>query len=97
MTGAPPLLSLAQVATRLDVSAKTVYRLAQSRTLVGCKVGRIWKFDPRHVEQYLDRQRAAVRVVPIATAPRERARRRMLKTLRPGEPELKRPGADFFL
>lgn len=46
-------LNVEEVAELLRISRHTVYRLAQRGDLPGRKIGRIWRFSRRGVEQYL--------------------------------------------
>ena len=39
----PQLLRVTEVAERLDVSVKTVYRLIRQRRLEAVRVGRVWR------------------------------------------------------
>jgi len=49
------MLSLAEVAYRLNVSAQTVRRLIESGQLTGVKVGKQWKVKPEDLEDYIRR------------------------------------------
>lgn len=51
-------LNIDGVAERLRVSRDTAYRLAASGTLRGTKIGRSWRFSPKEIESYLQRQTA---------------------------------------
>ena len=50
------LLTVAQVAQRLQISEKSVYRLAQRGELPGLKVGGSWRFRADDIELWIDRQ-----------------------------------------
>ncbi len=51
------LLSVREVADRLNIPERTVTHLAASGDLVGVKVGRAWRFRPSDVSSYLQRNR----------------------------------------
>ncbi len=60
-------LTLKEVARRLDVSERTITRLAESGELAGYKVGkRSWRFEPADVEDYINRQRRKQREPSVA-------------------------------
>ena len=46
-----------QVADYLQVTIGTVTRLARQGRLQGSKIGRVWRFTERDLEQFLERQR----------------------------------------
>jgi excisionase family DNA binding protein len=48
-----PLLSPAEVAERLGVSRKSVYRLVRSGELPAVKIGHAVRVDPDELEQYI--------------------------------------------
>jgi excisionase family DNA binding protein len=53
-TPAGPLLTASEVATRLNVSRPTVYRLAEAGLLPGVmRVGSQWRFDAGRLEAWL--------------------------------------------
>ena len=56
-------LTVGEVAELLRVSRHTVYRLAQRGDLPGRKIGRIWRFSRRGVEQLLSGEQQDVEVV----------------------------------
>jgi len=47
---------IAQAAVILGVAARTVQDLAAREELPGCKVGRVWTFDPDRLKKWLDRK-----------------------------------------
>lgn len=51
------MLSIAEVAEYLNISAKTVYRLIEKGELPALKVGARWRFKPEDLEAYLERQK----------------------------------------
>lgn len=52
----PHVLTGKEVARLLRVSRDTVYRLAARGELPGRKIGRIWRFQRRSIEEYLSQQ-----------------------------------------
>jgi excisionase family DNA binding protein len=44
-----PFLSSSQVASRLGISERTVRQLGQKGVLLGIRVGKLWRFDPRGI------------------------------------------------
>jgi excisionase family DNA binding protein len=56
LTGAEGMLSIKEVADRLDVSVMTVRRLVWKGDLPAFKIGGRLKFDPEAVEYYLKEQ-----------------------------------------
>lgn len=52
------VLTLRQVATRLDVSDRAVLELLSAGTLKGQKVGSQWRFRTEDVEEYVSSQAA---------------------------------------
>jgi excisionase family DNA binding protein len=53
------VLTVKEVATRLRVDEKTVYRLAKKRELPGFKVAGAWRFKHEDIESWIERQKAA--------------------------------------
>lgn len=54
------LLSVPEVATRLGVGARFVYRLVDERRIPFIHVGRYLRFEPADVEDYLASRRTEV-------------------------------------
>jgi excisionase family DNA binding protein len=52
-----PLMSVGQVATALQVSRTTIYRLAGAGRLEAVRVGGVVRFEPETVLSYIARQR----------------------------------------
>lgn len=50
-------MTLKEVSRRLDVSERTIMRLAESGEILGYRVGRSWRFEQADVEAYINRQR----------------------------------------
>lgn len=48
------MLTLAQVADRLQVSEKTIYRYVEAKELKGVKIGRVWRFYEEDIKKFLD-------------------------------------------
>lgn len=65
MTSTAQYLRVADVASRLNVSKMTVYRLCENGTLGHTRVGRSFRIDPDAVERYL----AANTIDPHAAEP----------------------------
>jgi nitrogen PTS system EIIA component len=57
------VLTLRQVATRLDVSDRAVLEMLSAGTIKGQKVGSQWRFRTEDVEEYLNSQ-AALKEAP---------------------------------
>jgi excisionase family DNA binding protein len=55
--GVSPLLDIAEVRYRLNVSEKTVRRLVADGELVAVRVGALVRFDPLDVARFLTRAR----------------------------------------
>ncbi len=51
------VMTLEDVAKLLEVSERTILRLLDKKELKGFKVGRAWRFEPKDVEDYIERQR----------------------------------------
>lgn len=56
-----PLIDLQAVATRLGVNERFVRRLVAEDRITFYKVGRLLRFDPAEVEEWLDRSRRGFR------------------------------------
>ena len=65
----PDVLTGDEVARLLRVSRDTVYRLAARGELPGRKIGRIWRFQRRSIEEYLSQhgQGESSRTLPRET------------------------------
>ncbi len=57
------VLTLRQVATRLDVSDRAVLEMLSAGTLKGQKVGSQWRFRAEDIEEYVNSQ-AALKEAP---------------------------------
>lgn len=53
---AEEILSIKQLAELLQLSERTVYRLANGGEIPGLKVGGSWRFPRSRVEEWLDQQ-----------------------------------------
>ena len=53
----PPLIDAEAAAKRLGVTAETVRRMYRDDELPGVKVGRLLRFDPRDLEEWVARQK----------------------------------------
>jgi excisionase family DNA binding protein len=60
-----PLMEVDRVAYRMSVSPEFVRRLLRSGKLVGIRVGRMWRVDPREVQAYIERLRRAASGAPL--------------------------------
>jgi excisionase family DNA binding protein len=54
------LLTLEEVADRLNTNPRHVRRLVFERRIAYCKIGRYVRFHPDDVDEYVDRHRVAV-------------------------------------
>jgi excisionase family DNA binding protein len=52
--GTAEVLTAAEVAAWLRLNPATVYRLAQSGAIPAVKVGRVWRFSRRLLDEWLD-------------------------------------------
>jgi excisionase family DNA binding protein len=46
-----------EAARMLGVTSRTVIKLAERREIPGFRVGKLWKFYPGDIREYIDRQR----------------------------------------
>jgi excisionase family DNA binding protein len=77
------LLSMEEVAERLNTTVRHVRRLVSARRIAYCKLGRYVRFHPADVEEYIAANRVEVgairrsgrSVAPIAPTSAARARR----------------------
>jgi excisionase family DNA binding protein len=71
------LITIPDVMARLNVRRKTVLRLVTTGKLKAFKVGRQWRFDPRHVDQFLQASTFTPRRMPeqVVTPRRSRSHR----------------------
>ena len=53
-------LSVAETAAYLGLSPKTVYVWAEKGAMPAYKVGRVWRFDKRELDQFVKGDRAVV-------------------------------------
>ena len=53
-----PLLSIADVARRCQVSGKTVRRWIDAEELVAYRLGRQWRIDPADLQKFLESRRS---------------------------------------
>lgn len=51
------LLTIKEVQDRLGISESTMFRLLKRQQIKGFKVGRVWKFEEKDIEDYIRRQR----------------------------------------
>jgi len=63
------LLSSAEVATLLGISARTVCLWAELAELPGFKVGRRWRFQPDVIRTWLSRAQAGLDTRQLAASP----------------------------
>ena len=47
------MIDAKEVAKMLGVSRMTIYRMAESREISAIKVGRVWRFIPKQIEDYI--------------------------------------------
>lgn len=50
------LMTIDEVATYMQVSRFTVYRLAKDRTIPATKIGRQWRFQKEEIDQWIKNQ-----------------------------------------
>lgn len=88
----PPLLSLKEVAERLGVEYKTVYRLVRRGELAAAKIGHVYRLRASDVDAYIEQQIAVTRAAaPPESGPavvKTQVRRRCeacLRLIREGE------------
>lgn len=71
-----PALTVKQVAERLSVNNRTVYRLAQAGDLPGFKVAGIWRFLEVDINAWIDQQKSETkRRTSLCTARGQKRRR----------------------
>jgi excisionase family DNA binding protein len=46
-------LSIKQAATYTNLSAKTLYKWAETGQMPACKVGRLWRFDRLELDEFM--------------------------------------------
>jgi excisionase family DNA binding protein len=51
------LLTIKEVQDRLGISESTMFRLLKRKEIKGFKVGRVWKFEEKDIEEYIRQQR----------------------------------------
>ena len=68
MSDDTPLLTREHVAKRLNIAPRTVADLVYRRKLSTIRVGRMMRFTPEHVEEYLARQEVKA-LPPKCSAP----------------------------
>jgi len=49
-----------EAAKMLGVTSRTVIKLAERREIPGFRVGKLWKFYPSDIRDYIDRQRRGI-------------------------------------
>jgi excisionase family DNA binding protein len=49
-----------EAAKMLGVTSRTVIKLAERREVPGFRVGKLWKFYPSDIRDYIDRQRRGI-------------------------------------
>ncbi len=54
-------LTVAEVAQRLAVHPKTVYRMLEGGSIRGVRAGRVWRIPPESLEEFLRGQRRPVK------------------------------------
>ena len=52
------LMTLEEVAAYLRLSKDTVYRMAQTGRIPASKVGTLWRFKKKNVDEWLDQNKA---------------------------------------
>ncbi len=54
-TDTPSLMTVAEVASYLRVTRKTIYRLLKDKGIPATRVGQQWRFDRALIDQWLER------------------------------------------
>ncbi len=49
-----------EAAKMLGVTSRTVIKLAERKEIPGFRVGKLWKFYPSDIRDYIDRQRQGI-------------------------------------
>lgn len=65
---APPVMTVAEVASYLRIPRGSVYKLAQQRKIPCQKAGRHWRFRKEAVDAWLDSAQASPDTDPIRLA-----------------------------
>jgi excisionase family DNA binding protein len=53
-----PMLTPEQVARQLNTTERKVYELLRARELVGLKIGREWRVEPKELEAFIERRKS---------------------------------------
>lgn len=87
------VLNIKQLAERLQLSERTVYRLANAGDLPGFRVGKAWRFPSSQVDEWMAQEvEKARRPNPKRQAKRKARRRRLGSGSPPGPPESREEG-----
>jgi len=79
-------LSIKQLADLLQLSERTIYRLASNGEIPGFRVGNSWRFKRSRVEEWMEEQTDKTR--RLAGGPKRQAKRRPLPRAKAeGSPE----------
>jgi len=49
-------MTIGEIANRLEVTERTIYRLAGAKQIPAFKVGGIWKFSKKDIDSWISRQ-----------------------------------------
>jgi excisionase family DNA binding protein len=74
-SAAAPALSIRDVAERLSVNNRTIYRLAQAGALPGFKVAGTWRFLKSDLDAWIEQRKAEARRPTSRRAARPKRRR----------------------
>ena len=55
MTGTEPWLSVEEIARHLGVSKETIYRWLERQRIPAHRVGKLWRFKPSEVDEWVKR------------------------------------------
>ena len=58
MTGLEPWLSVEEIARHLNVSKETVYRWLEREKIPAHRIGKLWRFKPSEVDEWVRRGEA---------------------------------------
>ena len=53
--GLPRLMTLDELAEYLGLGKQTIYNWLHQNKISGIKVGKVWRFDRKYIDQWLDK------------------------------------------
>ena len=72
------LMNIAELAAYLKLEKQTIYNWLHEKKISGIKVGHVWRFDKRAVDEWLKSQ-------TVNASPRYSRRNSSVKRVRPGK------------